>query len=525
MSGGGEVLIGIDAGTSVIKAVAFDAGGEALASRSRPNVYRTLPNGGVEQDMRRTLDDTFAVVAELLVAEPALAARVVGLAVTGQGDGTWLVDEGGEPLHDAWLWLDSRGAVEARELEALPGYALVYERTGTGVNVCQMRTHLRWMQKHAPELLARAASALHCKDWLYLGLTGERATDPSEGVFTFGSIATRDHDDAVIDALGLADCRHLLPPVVDGIERHAPLAAAAARRTGLPEGLPVTLGYVDVICSALGGGLYSADADAVPGLSILGSTGMHMRFVRRVEEVVLNEARSGYTMCFPGGGYAQVQSNMAATLNIDWLLDVAVEAAALAGVETSRAALLPRLDEAIASVPPGQVLYHPYISQAGERGPFTDPHARAAFNGLDASVGFAALARAVYEGLALAARDCFDAMGERPAEVRLGGGAARSPMLRRLLAAALDRPLRLVEREEAGAAGACMIAATGLGLFESLDACCRRWVDSRLGEVQAPEAALARRCDALAPVYRDTREALGGTWQALAALRDGGGGA
>ena len=521
VSGAGQdVLIGIDAGTSVVKAVAFTASGGTIGSASRPNRYASLPNGGVEQDMRRTLDDVLAAAAELVAAHPDLASRTVGLAVTGQGDGTWLVDADGEPVHDGWLWLDARSAVEAREIEALPGYDAVYAETGTGVNVCQTRTHLRWMRRRAPELLARAATAFHCKDWLYLGLTGERATDPSEGVFTFGSIRTRDYSDEVIDALELADLRRLLPPIVDGIERSAPLTREAAKRTGLPAGLPVTLGYVDVICSALGGGLYAADAE--PGLSIVGSTGMHMRRVAEAVDVTLNDERSGYTMCFPGGGFAQMQSNMAATLNIDWLLDLVVDAVAFAGGETSRAALLPRLDAAVASVPPGTLLYHPYISRAGERGPFTDPAARAGFVGLDTGAGFAHVARAVYEGLALAARDCHDAMGPRPSEVRLGGGAARSPVLRGILGAALDRPLRTVERDEAGAAGACMIAAVGLGLYPDVGSCCATWIDPLLGEPVAPDPGLAAHYERLAPVYRDVREALGDGWSSLAALRESG---
>lgn len=512
-----DVLIGIDAGTSVIKAVAFTADGDELASRNRSNHYVTLAGGGVEQGIQRTLDDTLAVLAELVAGEPAIAAQVVGIAVTGQGDGTWLVDANHQPVHDAWLWLDSRSADEARAIEAMPAYAEVYARTGTGVNVCQMRTHLVWMQRHAPELLRRAATAYHCKDWLYHGLTGERATDPSEGVFTFGSFVTRDYDDAVVDALGLDAVRHLLPPVVDGMETSAPLSAAAAKQVGLPCGLPVTLGYVDVICNALGGGLFSADA--TPGLSIVGSTGMHMRLVRHADDVVLNDSRSGYTMCFPGGGYAQMQSNMAATLNIDWLVDTVIDINRFAGHETTRAALLPRLDAAVASATPGRVLYHPFISQAGERGPFTDPTARASLVGLDSATDFASLARAVYEGLALAARDCFDAMGERPDEVRLSGGAARSRELRTIMAAVLGRPLRVVERDESGAAGACMIAATGLGLYDSLEACSAEWIDSRLGEIQHPDAALVDVYDTLAPVYRQSREALADTWHAMSARR------
>jgi len=512
-----DVLIGIDAGTSVIKAVAFSTDGDALALCSRENSYQNLPNGGVEQDMRRTWEDTAAVLEQLIAEHPELGERVVGLAVTGQGDGTWLVDADGEPVHDAWLWLDSRGAEQAREIAASEAYQSVYSLTGTGVNVCQMRTHFHWMQQHEPELLERAASSFHCKDYLYFKLTGERAADPSEAVFTFGSFASRDYDDTVIEALGLSAHRHLLPPVVDGIEQSHPLDADVAKRVGLKPGLPVTLGYVDVICSALGGGLY--DKDVSPGLSIVGSTGMHMKWLPSASEVTLNAEQSGYTMCFPGGSYAQMQSNMAATLNIDWWLDVACEAISMAGYQSSRAELLKRMDDHVEAVPPGSLLYHPYISHAGERGPFTEPMARASFTGLHRSSGYANMMRAIYEGLAFAARDCFDAMGESPDEIRVSGGASRSRMLREILAAVLNRPLRIAECDEAGAAGACMIAATQLGIYPDLAACCERWVNTRLGERQLPDTELGEHYEQLFPTYQCTRLALQENWQSLAAIR------
>jgi len=511
-----EVLIGIDAGTSVIKAVAFTADGEVRGRCSRPNHYTTLDNGGVEQGMQRTFDDTVAVLEELVSTTPVLAERVVGLAVTGQGDGTWRYARG-QPLHDGWLWLDGRSVAEAAYLEQLPPYDEVYARTGTGVNVCQMRTHLTWRKRHAKDLLKSSATAFHCKDWLCFGLTGERATDPSEGVFGFGSYQTRDYDDVVIDALELADLRELLPPMLDGMKTSAPLIESIAARTGLPIGLPVTLGYVDVICSALGGGLYSGDG--VPGFSIVGSTGMHMRLVRQASDVVLNAERTGYTMCFPGDCHAQMQSNMAATLNIDWLLDLVDDAARFAGHAADRDALLSRLDADVAAAPAGRVIYHPYLSCAGERGPFIDASARASFVGLDSTCDFSTLARGVYEGLAWAARDCFDAMGKRPAEIRLSVGAARSTTLSAIIASVLGSTVRSVDRAESGAAGACMIAACGQGIHASLEICSREWVDTRLGEPIEPDTALNSLYEKLAPAYPLTRELFTPIWHALAQRR------
>jgi len=511
------VFIGLDAGTSVIKAVAFAGDGRQIDMVSRPNDYAVLEDGGVEQDMARTWTDAAAVIRALVERNAGLADRVAGLAVTGQGDGCWLVDADGEPVHRGWLWLDGRAGAEARAIEAADGAALIYERTGAGVTVCQMRTQLRWMQRHAPELLARAATALHPKEFLHLRLTGERATCPTEGVFTFGDWRARTYDEDVIAALGLSDLRHLLPPIVDGATTAHPLQARAAAATGLPAGLPVTLGYVDVMCSALGGGLY--DPAARPGMTILGSTGIHMTFAADASEVRLSPSRTGYVMAFPGGAYAQMQLNMAATLNVDWWLDAGRELLAAQGVERARAALLDGLDDRLMAARPGAALFHPYISPAGERGPFADPDARASFTGLAQGTGWFDMMRSVFEGLAFAARDCYAAAGPTPAEVRLSGGAARSAAARAILSAVLDRPLRTVAREESGAAGACMIAATREGLFPDLAACADAWVTPFMGAAEPPDPALVATYAPLFERFRATREALAPTWAPLAELR------
>lgn len=513
----GDILVGIDAGTSVIKAVAFTTAGAQIAAASRPNAYTTLPDGGVEQDMRRTWDDVAQCLRDLGDQVPGLANYIVALSVTGQGDGTWLVDAAGEPIHDGWLWLDSRAAAESRAIEASAGIDTIYRTTGAGVNVSQMRTHLTWMKRHAPELLDRAATALHCKDWLYFQLTGDRATDPTEGVFTFGDFRTRSYAPEVMEALDLTDLTRLLPPIVDGAQTAGQLSDAAAAATGLPAGLPVTLGYVDIMCTALGGGLY--DAAASPGLTILGSTGMHMRFLSNAAAVELSPGRCGYTMAFPGSAFAQLQTNMAATLNIDWWLDVGRDILQAEGVTRSRRDLLAGMDERVLAAEPGQALFHPYISTAGERGPFTEPDARASFTGLHQGVGFFDMMRSVYEGLALSARDCYTALGPMPDEIRLSGGAAQSAAVRRIVAAVLNRPVRRIDRAEAGAAGAAMIAAVQQRLYPDMEACAAVWVQPLLGPAEMPDADLAARYDGLFGAYRQTREALAPVWNSLAAVR------
>lgn len=509
-----DIIIGIDAGTSVIKSIAFDLQGKQIAVDAIDNEYVATGNGGVEQDMARTWRDCASTIAGLVEKVPNLATRTAAVAVTGQGDGTWLSDASDQPVTPAWLWLDARAADIVDEFSATEAAATRYHRTGTGFAACQQAAHLLWMRKHAPELIEKSATAMHCKDWLYLNLTGVRATDPSEACFTFGDFRTRQYSDEAIDALGLLDCRHLLPPIVDGVEQSSPLHSEAARQTGLLEGTPVVLGYVDVICTALGAGLY--DRQSSPGCTIVGSTGIHMRLVKSVDDVVLSDARSGFTMPMPiPGVYAQMQSNMASTLNIDWLLDMAVDLMSSQGLARTRAELIGSLDGWVDQAQPAQIIYQPYISEAGERGPFIDASARAGFIGLNSGHRFADLVRAVFEGLAFAARDCYEAMGAVPAQLRVTGGAARSAHLRRIVGSVLNTKICTSSRDEAGAAGAAMMAAVAIGHYSSMDDCVADWVDPFIGELESPDVSLVDIYQDAFPNYVTSRQALQPVWRNL----------
>jgi erythritol kinase len=257
-----------------------------------------------------------------------------------------------------------------------------------------------------------------------------------------------------------------------------------------------------------------------PGFTILGSTGVHMRFVPDAHQVHLNADRSGYTMAFPGSAFAQMQTNMAATLNVDWVLNLACDLLAGQGHNASPADLLTGLDDRVLAARPGAALYHPYISTAGERGPFTNPAARASLTGLDQTTGWFDLVRGVYDGLVLAARDCYAAMGDLPAEIRLSGGGARSVALRRLLAACLNRPVRTVAQEEAGAAGAVMIAGLATGLFDTPAAAAQAWVTPRLQDADLPDQTLTKTYDTLFDGYAATRSGLPAIWEAQHKMRE-----
>ena len=516
-----DVLIGVDAGTSVIKSVAFTLDGTQIGSFARPNVYTAVEGIGAEQDMGLTWADTAATLRGLATLVPDLAERVAAIAVTAQGDGTWLIDEDGTPAGPALIWLDARaGPLTAKLRDAAAG-AMSFRRTGSGLAACQMGPQLLWLKANRPETMRRAATAFHCKDWLYFKLTGDRATDPSEGVHSFGDFRTMAYSDEVAEALSLTDQRHLMPEIVDGARQAGKLSHDAADEIGLPAGLPVVLAYIDIVTTGLGAGLYDPEQDT--GCTIVGSTGIHMRVARNANEVRLIPGQTGYTLAFPVPGvFAQLQSNMASTLNIDWLVDLARGILGQHGLNVSRSEILADLDNHVLAAEAGSLLFHPYISEAGERGPFVDAAARAQFHGLSLRHNFHDLMRAVYEGLGFAARDCYAAMGQIPAEIRITGGAARSRALRTILGAALDTRIRTSSREEAGAAGAAMTAAVAIGVMPDMEHCIARWVTPLLGDAVEPDAALATRYDRLFPAYQASRAASTPIWHALHEARSHG---
>jgi len=514
---GNDIIIGIDAGTSVIKAVAFDLAGRQIAASAVPNRYAAGKDGSATQSLPQTWADCAAALRGLGDKVDHLAGRTAALSVTAQGDGTWLAGAGHAPVGDAWLWLDARAAPTVARLAAGPANRARFEATGTGLNTCQQGSQMAHMDRHAPELLDAAEVALHCKDWLYLNLTGIRATDPSEASFTFGNFRDRQYDEAVIAALGLTHRRALLPEIIDGTQITHPLTADAAAQTGLRAGTPVSLGYVDMVMTALGAGVYGGSGDVA--CSTVGSTGVHMRAVA-AQDVHLNAAGTGYVICLPVPGVVtQVQTNMAATLNIDWALSLAADVLRDFGQEISHRDLVARIEGWLAASQPGQIAYMPYISQAGERGPFVNADARAGFTGLTMTHRYPDVLRAVVEGLGHAMRDCYAAMGHLPGELRLTGGAARSKGLRGILSAAIQAPIRVSAREEAGAAGAAMMAAVAIGAYPDMDACVAEWVTPLLGAAEAPDPALVAAYDRIFPAFTAARLGLVPAWDALAAAR------
>src|SRR5215208_3268974 len=218
------MIIGIDLGTSVVKAAAFSGNGEILTHQGRRvKLYNPRPECS-EQDIEETLVALGEVVRTVVdrTNEP-----VEAIGLTGQGDGLWLLDERGRPVRRAMTWLDAR---------ATPVFEEHFRKNGNIMFPGAPAPLLAALSRSEPESLERAATAGYCKDVVLQRLTGARASDASE---PFMDHSTRDYDPEILKLLGLEAHGHLLAPIDPSPGPLRPLNAEGAEVTGLPEGTPV----------------------------------------------------------------------------------------------------------------------------------------------------------------------------------------------------------------------------------------------------------------------------------------------
>lgn len=457
-----DFLLGIDAGTTLIKSVLFDLEGNLVAKADASVPLEHPKPGWAEQDMRAVWKTASQTIRQAVATANSEGGQIIGVSVSGQGGGLWLVDEAQQPLRKAITWLDGRaGDTIARwqesgilaKLEDLSSYHMF-----PGVGPI---TLFHWFKRFEPKTLDRAHKALWAKDWLKLCLTGQIATDetdPSNGHFLCGQ---REFSSEMFELAGISEYEHLLPPIVPSWQPMGQITAAAAEETGLAEGTPVASGAWDVSSTALGAGCIQ-DGQT---LSILGTAGIHLTVAADVEE----SKRDAYSVCTHCVPQTWVINSMAmtATANLDWCIrEMFRDETAQAGEEMDQ--LYQTLNERIQEVPLGSggLFYLPFLQ--GERAPFVKPEATALFFGLTNATDRYHMLRAVYEGVAYSTQHNYEAIETiTPIQaVTAAGGGAKSSTWCQIISNCTAKSLKVLAGEEFGARGAAFNAGIAAGIFD-----------------------------------------------------------
>jgi xylulokinase len=438
-------LVGLDVGTTGVKALAVSPAGDVLARAEEAYALATPRPGWAEQDPEDWWRAAEAALAALGVGD------VAGIGLSGQMHGLVVLDGEERVLRPAILWNDQRTAAECAEIEERIGLARLVELTGNRALPGFTAPKLLWLRKHEPDVYARIQHVLLPKDYVRLRLTGERASDVADasGTLLF-DVAGRRWSEQVVEELELP--LELLPRVLESPDVSAE-----------KDGIPVAAGAGDQAAGALGVGVVGPGPLSV----VLGTSGVV--FAALPEFAADPEARvHAFCHAVPGGWHA-MGVMLSAAGSLRWFRD------AFAPGE--------RYDVLAAEAErwrPGAegLVFLPYL--AGERTPHADPGARGAFAGLSLRHDRGALTRAVLEGVAYGLRDSLEllpGLGVRPEVARISGGGARSDLWVRIVASVLGIPLERTAVEEGAAYGAALLAGVAGGVFadvqEAVAACVR----------------------------------------------------
>jgi xylulokinase len=466
------LLLGLDVGTTSVKAGLFDAEGRQVAADGREYRLATPAPDHVEIDAEIWWSSAVAAVRGVLGAPGVDPRAVAAMAVSSQGETVVAVDGAGRPFGPALVWLDNRAAAEARDLSGLFPNALVYDRTGIpDVNATWPAAKLLWWRRRQPDLFRAAAKFLLVEDFMLRRLTGRFVTEGGiQCTSMLFDIVAGGWWAEALDAVGITPER--LPEIASPASIVGELSTTAAGSLGLPVGLPVVAGGMDQGAGAVGvgntgGGVVSESTGGA--LTVQASVERHGGDPSRQTPVYVHSARGQYLYCpvCPTGGMA-----------LTWFRDT------LGGLEVEQArrnggSAYDLLTALAAAVPAGAdgLTMLPHL--AGAFSPEYVPEARGAFIGMTLAHTRGHFVRAVLEAVAFMLRRNVELVGSAGAvatEIRSHGGGARSALWNQIKADVCALPVVTLAGEDAAVRGDAMLAGVAAGVFEDLAAAGRALV-------------------------------------------------
>jgi xylulokinase len=448
--------MGIDLGTSSLKAVIVDIDGNIKAMGQKSYQLKCPRPGWVEQDTETWWRSCREAVAEALAGLGEPSSEIKAVSFSGQMHGLVPIGHNGNVLRPAIIHCDARTTKEVMEIKdrfaGLKPKGSEFNPVFTGF----LLPSLLWMRENEKALYEKTAFVFLPKDFLKYKLCSEINTDYSDAAGTL--LYDIEANQWSKDICSIFDIPPgLLPPCFDSTTPVGQITGRAAAETGLREGTLVVSGGADQVMQAIGNGTI------LPGQAIvnIGSSGeVCFQSGRPIRNSLLN---TNTFSAYKQGAWYTMGATMAAGLSFKWfnnLFDSADYAAA---------------DTQIAQVPAGSggLIFFPYLN--GERTPHVNPVLSSAFFGMNYNTGRPQMARAVMEGVTYSLAQCAElceSLDLRAEEFVASGGGAQSPVWLQMISDVFGKPIKVSARKEQAAVGAAAAAAVGAGFFPSIEAAC-----------------------------------------------------
>ncbi|MDR2478039.1 MAG: carbohydrate kinase [Treponema sp.] len=492
-----QYIIGIDCGTTSVKALAYDEQGNEICAVDRGN---EVISSGVcnEQDMEKLWQNVTWCVKTLMQKSGLNPAAICGMGVSGQGEGLWAIDSAGRPVRNAILWNDGRSFELIDRIKSNdPLYRRIKHCVASFIKNGSTLTLIRWLKEHEPEQYQRAAWFFTCKDWIRYRLTGSIAWELSDATCSCVNLLERRYAREIFRELDIAEAEEKMPPLIGAVDRAGGILPELAGEIGLLPGTPVSGGMLDLVSTAAGLGV----VDPHDACVIVGTTGMTFTVLN---DYTPDDHINGWEVHIDGKSYIKGIGCMAATPNLDWAI----------------ASLFPgksphEVYEEIALRLAGRapfasgLLYHPHISAAGERAPFFNAKAAAQLLGIRQTTKPLDILHAVMEGVAFAIKDCLMTVG-KVNQVYLSGGGAKSPVWAQILCDVLGADVYITSSGELSAKGAAISAALMTGLFKNMGEVKERFI--KIKTVLRPNPANVPVYTGLYQMYKKTQGCMDEFW-------------
>jgi xylulokinase len=447
-----SIVLGLDLGTSGVRAIAVDRQGRLVAQSSQAYPLYTPRPGWTEQHPDDWVKASIAVLQD--IALKLQNAEIVALGLSGQMHGMTALDRSGAVIRPAILWNDQRTKDAVAEIEAnIPRHELI-QRTGNRAVTGFQLPKLLWLKHQEPEAFDRTHTVLLPKDYLGFALTGNQFTEPSDasGVGCL-NLSDRQWDTDILSAIGLSP--NLFPAVVKSTDVVGHLTAEMANLTHLPVRLPIVAGGGDNAAAAIGLGILSNHTSR--GSLSLGTSGV---ILAPLTQPTPDPEGRVHLFCHVDGGYHLLGVTLSAAGSLRWYRETCAPELTYE-----------QLSDLAATAPVGSedLIFLPHLS--GERSPYLDPDARGAWIGLSLAHQRSHLVRAVLEGVAFSLRAAFEVI--RPLtmldEFVTTGGGANSLFWRHIVADVLQVRLVQPSAAEGAAYGAAIVAMVGIGWYADFE--------------------------------------------------------
>ena len=448
----GELLVGIDVGTSSCKVALFESGGRAVAQASRDYPVHYPQPGWAEQNPEDWWAAICAVIKSTLEESGVSPGSVAGIGIDGQSWSAIPIDREGNCLCPTPIWMDTRAAGICAEMNTKLGPERIFEVCGNPLQPMYTLPKILWYKRELPDVYARAHKILGSNAYIAYKLSGEVSQDICQAYgYQFFNMRTGKWDEALRSGFGIRP--DLLCEPVPCHQIIGQVTKEAAQLCGLAEGTPVVAGGLDAACGALGAGVLQGGETQEQG-GQAGGMSICTDSYRADPALILSRHVAPDKWLLQGGsvGGGGIMRWLAGEL---W-----------PGVNFRE------LDERAAKAPPGSdgLVFLPYM--AGERSPIWDVHAKGVYYGLDYAKTDGHIIRAGLEGAALSLRhnlEVAERAGAKADRLRAMGGAANSRLWTQIKSDVTGKPIDVPSSDTATTLGAAILAGVATGVYGSFE--------------------------------------------------------